>query len=164
MGYFTEKKEQGEDIETAQGTEGGNYLGVGDFIVAINRCKMGKTRAEVDFFVAEFRILKSNTDEFKIGSTACVFIQDKKEFPGMAQGNWADFFRAGLKAMCVQYDEDPAKCEYNAESADAIVGEDNILAGVIMNVEGWNKPTKGGNDFTRYRYHDMTKEAMREYL
>jgi len=147
-------------IKGAKGTEGGSYFVPGLYAVKIERCKEGKTRAEKPFFAAECKILKSNTEELKAGATASFFVLFD-EYPELSLGNVADFMNAGMQAYFIQNDvEAPANFEIDEEIADDIAGEENLLAGIILEVEAYNKKTKQGADFTRFKWKVLDKAQI----
>ena len=139
-------------IAGAKGTEGGSYFVPGLYTVKIERCKVGETRANKPFFAAECEILKSNNEELKVGASANFFVLFD-EYPELSLGNVADFMRVGMQSYFIQNDVDmPAGFEIDEEVADEIAGEENLLAGVILDVEAYNKKTKQNTDFTRFKW------------
>jgi hypothetical protein len=155
-----------KDIKGKKGTEGGSYFTEGIYLVRIERCKEGKTRGEngTPFFAGECRILESNSEEKKVGSSASVFISYAK-YPDLALADTADFMNAGMKAWCIQNGvPEEEREEVDEKTADAITGEDNILVGTIMKIEAYNKKTREKKDFTKFKYPETTLEDMKPYL
>jgi hypothetical protein len=152
------------DIKEAKGTEGGNYFEPGNYVVQIQKCKEGKTRSDKPFFAAECRIMESDNEEAKPGSLVSFFVLFD-EYPELSLGNVADFMRAGLASYMVQNGIDDVPEDHNAieldeATADEISGEENLLAGVYMNCFAFNKKTKGGNDFTRFKWTPIRKDQV----
>jgi hypothetical protein len=151
------------NIKGAKGTEGGNYFVPGNYVVRIERCKQDKTRMNKDFFAAECRILASDTEDLKVGSTASFFVLFD-EYPELSLGNVADFMNAAMKSYFAQNSmQMPEGFEVDEEVADEISGEENILAGTLIAVEAFNKKTRADTDFTRFKWTPMTKAEMAKY-
>jgi hypothetical protein len=146
------------DIGTAKGTEGGVYFKPGIYRAQIQRCKQTETRKGKPFFVAEFKILQSNNPERPVGSSVSFMVMfdlSDKEMFRLQQGNVADFMRPGLAAYAKQKKGvtlKPEEVQLDEPTADTISGVENLLAGVIVDVEAFNKPTKAGTDFTHHRW------------
>lgn len=158
-----------EDIDKAKGTEGGNYFKPGTYVVQVQKCKQDKTRNDKEFFAADCKIMASNNEEMPVGASASFFILFD-EYPDLSLGNVADFMRAGLCSFVIQKEveqelpKDHNDLPLDEVTADTISGEENILAGILVNVEAYNKTTKKGNDFTRYKWSPITKEQLQELL
>jgi hypothetical protein len=153
-----------KDIKGARGTKGGLYFVPGNYLVLINRCKLGETRKGIDFFVAETKVVWSDVEERKPGSEPSYMVTMDKD---PALGNVADFMRAGLACKAVQQlgatIEDIGEIdeiELSEEEAEEIVGEANPLAGVVMALNAFNKPTAAGKDFTRVKWAIPTDEDL----
>lgn len=141
-------------IKGQRGSQGGVYFLPGNYVVEIQRCKTGKTRKEIDFFVAECKIVESDNPERKPGSSASFMVTLDKD---PALGNIADFMRMGmwLQGRAAGLDDLPPEAdgiELDEGDADEICGEDNPFVGMEMGLEAYNKPTKAGNDFTRHKW------------
>lgn len=151
-------------IKGAKGTEGGTYFVPGNYTVRVEKCKEGETRANKPFFAAECRILASNCEELKVGATASFFILFD-EYPELSLGNVADFMNAAMKSYFIQHTmQIPDGFEVDEEIANEISGEENILAGTILDVEAYNKQTKGGTDFTRFKWTPVTPEKLLQFV
>lgn len=157
-------------IREAKGTEGGNYFKPGNYVVMIERCKEGETRHAIPFFVAECRILKVDIDDpnLVVGRVAAFFVKFD-EYPELSLGNVGDFMTAGMKSWFLQHNEPVPEGFFgpgvSEETADAIVSEENILAGTVLAVEAYNKDTKSGNPFTRFRWLPLkSHEDYAQYL
>jgi len=157
MGVFT-------NIKGAKGTEGGQYFVPGNYVVRIDRCKQAQTRMGKDFFAAECKILASDTEELRVGSTASFFVLFD-EYPDLSLGNVADFMNSCMRSFAQQNNMDlPEGYEVDEEDAEAISGPPNTLAGTIIGVEAYNKKTRAGSDFTRFKWHPMSKSEAEKYV
>jgi hypothetical protein len=151
MGIFS-------NIDSAKGSEKSNYFLPGVYTAEIQRCKQGRTRKGVDFFVAEFKLLESSNPERAAGSSVSYMVMlpagdDEKMRLGL--GNVADFMRAGLAAFAAQTEGvtmEPSTVPLDEETAEKVTGEENMLAGVVIKAEAFNAPTKAGTDFTRLKW------------
>lgn len=158
MGHFAKIKGQSS-------TKGGAYFQPGNYVVQIQRCKMGQTRKEVDFFVAECKIVESDNDELRPGSEGSFMVTMDKD---PALGNIADFMRMGIWLAAREEGKTAAELgsvdaiPLDEEDADEIVSEENPLAGLLMGLYAYNKPTRAGNDFTRHKW--ITPEEARENI
>jgi hypothetical protein len=86
------------------------------------------------------------------------------EYPDLSLGNVADFMNIAMQSYFVQNEMAPPEgFEVDEEIANEIAGEENILAGTMVAVEAFNKKTKAGNDFTRYKWSPITAEQVAEY-
>lgn len=151
-------------IKNAKGTEGGSYFVPGMYTVRVEKCKEGETRANKPFFAAECRILASNNEEMKVDSTASFFILFD-EYPELSLGNVADFMNAAMQSYFIQNKmEIPEGFVVDEEIANEISGEENILAGTIVDVEAYNKKTKSNTDFTRFKWTPITKEKLQQFV
>lgn len=139
------------NIKNARGSRS-LYFQPGKYRVRIERCKYGKTRKGVDMFVAETEVLESDSETLVVGTKPSFLVTLDKD---PALGNIADFMRVGLATLSAMHGEIvvPDSVELEEEVAEEIVGEDNILAGVELNVYAYNKPTKAGHDFTRVEFN-----------
>lgn len=167
MGFWDRHKN--DDIKNARGTKGGVYFTPGNYLVRIDRCKEISTRGQKDVFIAECTVLESDNDKTTKGSHPSVYIEDNPAYPNMALGNIADLMRAALASKADQLGaerpEDPEEIEIDMDVAKAVTGDDNILAGVILQVNAFNKKTLKDKDFTRLAYTvpDNVKALQEKY-
>jgi hypothetical protein len=162
MGYWDKK-----DIGKAKGTEGGLYFKPGKYLAQIQRCKMIETQKKHEAFVAEFKIIETDVEDpnLQAGAEPSYFVDMDGEYPDLSLGNVADIMRAGLASLAEQHGEEhpvPDQIELSDEIANAITEEDNLLAGVYLDVYAFNKPTRAGNDFTRFKWR--IPENLKEIL
>lgn len=143
----------------AKGSEGGVYFLPGNYLAEIQRCKLAATRKKRDFFVAEFKIVKSDNPERKPGALVSFMVmldKDDDEAYRMQLGNVADFMRVGLSAFAKQtenVDMKPEDVPLDDETAEVkVCGQENMLAGTLLDVHAFNKPTKAGTDFTHHKW------------
>jgi hypothetical protein len=154
MGYWTNRKEK---INDARGTQGGLYFVPGNYIAQIQRCKMIETRDKDEAFVCEFKVIETDVEDknLKPGSQPSYFVNMDGKFPDLSLGNVADIMRAGLASLAEQHGEEHEpqdEIEITDEIADAITEEQNLLAGVFLQVYAFNKPTRENKPFTRIKW------------
>jgi len=150
MGVFS-------NINEAHGTEGGLYFGPGNYVVRINRCKMVESHTGAIMFIAETTVIESDNETLKKGMEPAYTVKMGGEYPKLALGNVADFMRAALASMADALGEDRpediADVEVDEAIADAITGEENLVAGVFLTLKAFNKVTKKTQkDFTRTKW------------
>ena len=153
MGFWD--KVSDKDINNAKGSEGGEYLPPGNFVIQVLRCKEKTTRGKEEAFIAELLVVESDNENMPVGKMPALFIKDIPEFPELALGNVADFIRAGLVSMSEQHDEEcpPVdEIELTKELGKSVTGTDNLLAGVFLTAYAYNKKTRKDKDFTRYKW------------
>lgn len=154
-----------KDMNDARSTKGGVYFKPGNYVVRVLRCKELVTRAKDEAFIAECEVLDSDNPECPVGQRPALYIEKNDAYPTLWLGNVMDFVRAGMSSMAVQAgDEAPEKIELTKEIAEAVTGEENLLAGVILLVHAYNTVTKGkGANFTRFEWTVPDKAAIDEY-
>ena len=155
MSFWKTIEEKGTKINDARSTQGGLYFAPGNYTAQIQRCKMIRTLAGEDAFVVEFRVIKSDVAVLGPGSEPSYYVGMGGKYPALSLGNVADLMRAGLAALAISAGEEhpPIKqIELDTLTCESITGADNILAGVILDVYAFNKPTKDGSDFTRIKW------------
>lgn len=145
---------QDQDIKTARGTRGGVYFKPGNYTAQIVRCKEIETRGKDVAFIAEFEIVESDNPECPVGYRPSFYVADDPEYPTMALGNIMDFLRAGLASLATAQGDpiDPEDVQVDKEIAESSTGEENLLAGAFVRVYAYNKPTRKGNDYTRFEW------------
>jgi hypothetical protein len=127
-------------INEARYSEGGIYVLPGVFRFEIQKCKSGHTRAQVPFFVAELAVLESNNPERPVGSSCSYMVTLDKE---PALGNIRHF----CAVACGSDIEEVGEAE-----VEAIVAENNPLAGVKIRCSAVNITTKKGQPFTKCKF------------
>lgn len=155
MGFWDRLEEN--DFNQARGTQGGLYFKPGNYLVQIQRCKMITTQQNHEAFVAEFKVIETDVEDpnLKPGAEPSYFVDMDGKYPELALGNVADITRAGLASLaCMHGEEHPPieQIELTKEVGKAVTGKDNLLAGVYLSVYAFNKPTREGNDFTRFKW------------
>lgn len=156
-----------KDMNEARSTKGGVYFKPGNYVVRVHRCKELVTRAKDEAFIAECEVLDSDNPECAVGQRPALYIEKNSAYPTLWLGNVMDFVRAAMASMAVQNGDEappPESIELTKEVAEAVTGEDNLLAGSILMVHAYNTKTKGkGADFTRFEWTVPDKEALDQY-
>lgn len=144
MGLFT-------GIKDAKYSEGGIYFLPGNYLVRVDKAKVGKTRKDVPFFVTETTILESDNPERKRGSSCSWMCMGDK-----------DAFLGNVKNFCAIATEiDDA--DVDEAGVELIVSEDNPLGGTILRVQATNIKTREGKDFTKVIWKMSTPEERAPY-
>ncbi len=145
-----------QNINNAKGSRGGQYIKPGNYTVKVMRCRMVKNYKKNTNFIAELLVVESDNDELGIGTEPSFVINLDSDYPDLALGNVADFMRAGLASLADQHNEtrpsDIDEVPIDEETADAVAGEQNLLAGAFLTAKAWNHETRKGNDFTRIKW------------
>jgi hypothetical protein len=151
MGFFAESN---LNVREATPTAGGLYFQPGNYTVEIQRVKMVKSQTNgKDFFAVETRVIESDNEKLGPESKPSWLVELPGQYPETAMGNVKDFLLAGYTYLAQQAGEDaPGVQDIGDEEADAVIGEDNLFAGAILQVTAFNKVTRKGNDFTRVRW------------
>jgi hypothetical protein len=155
-------KVDSQELNGAESTQGGLYFKPGNFLVQVQRCKEFKDQQKHDIFIAEFKILDSDSDNpnLQVGAEPTFYVDMDGKWPKLALGNVADFMRAGLSSLAAQHEEDvPATIELTKEIGESVTGAENLLTGVLLQVNCYNKPTKAGGDFTMHKWRVPEKVA-----
>jgi hypothetical protein len=151
MGIFAKK-----NIGNARGSRGGLYLEPGNYVVQVQRCKEETGFKGDEFFITELEVIESNVEKLPPGSAPSYVVNMKGKFPDLALGNCADFMRAGFASLADQSGEDRPSdiddIELDDDMAEAVISEENLLAGVFLSVKAWHKDTRDGGVFTRVKW------------
>lgn len=139
-----------KEFEKASSTQGGLYFKPGNYLVQIQRCKMITTRDKHEAFIAEFKVHESDNAELPINSEPALYIDMDGKFPESALGDVKEFMEAGLSSLAKQHGVHVE--EATPQLAKAITEEENLLAGAWLSVNAYNKLTKSGGDFTRFKW------------
>lgn len=143
----------------------------GNYVVEIQRCKTGKTRKDVPFFVAECMVLEcdelAKANDRNVGNEMSYMITMDKD---PALGNVADFMRMGLWIKALEQDalnqlptshgdkpRNAGEIDIDNDLAEMICGEENPLAGLRMGLHAFNKMTLAGRDFTRTKWTSVAE-------
>jgi hypothetical protein len=154
------------DIKGKTGSSGGQYLSEGLYVVQVERCKqdVSKKQDHKPYFAAELKVLESNNEEIKVGTSRSFVVKFKGEYPELDLGNVADFMNAAMKSWFVQQGMPvPDGFEVDEETAEDICGEENVLAGTILPVEVQNIKTKKQNDFSKHKWGLATPELLARF-
>ena len=150
-----------DKFKNAQMSKGsGNYIQAGGHILQIETCKFDATRKGIDFFAAEFTILKTDSDHPNMK-------------PGMhvswlAMGD-QDAYAGNVKRfICGVYGVDEA--EINDMTSDdfenlmnEITKEKQVFANKLVRVEAKIVKTRAGNDFTRVDFYEIPESDYPKY-
>lgn len=129
-----------DKVKEGRVSEGGTYPLPGAYLTEVMKCKTGKTRAGVDFFVVELYIHESNNDARRVGTLMDYYIGMDKE-PSL--GNVKAFVMAA--ANCPEE-------EVNGDAIRLIVSDANPLKGTKLRLSATNIKTKAGRDFTKCKF------------
>lgn len=148
MGFFADNN---LNVGDASPTAGGLYFQPGQYKVRVDRVKMVKSQTNGrDFFTVETTVLESDNEKLPEGRKPSWLVELPGKFPETALGNVKNFLLAGYGYLAKQAGEpEPTIAAIGNDEADAATGEENILAGVVLDVNAFNKVTKAGSDFTR---------------
>lgn len=138
-------------VNEARATEGGRYFEPGNYVVLINRIKHGETRKGVDFFVVETKVLESDCAAIPAGSECSWMVTLDKD---AALGNIKSFAMAATGCADNEVDE---------AGILELVSDRQPLAGQVMRVEAFNKPTRDGKPFTRVKWLAPTDVEAARY-
>lgn len=143
MGYFS-------GIGDVKTTNSNPYFVPGQFVLKVEKTAVGEsTRAgKGAFFVSEFHILESNTQERPPGTTVADI-----QFFSKGEISLANIKRVvGAILAC-----DPN--EVTEEVMEKVTeGEGTLLAGRYVYCNAYNIVTQKGNDFTRLDFRPLTEE------
>jgi hypothetical protein len=114
-------------------SSGGNKFKVGNYLVMVNRFFSKESRKEVDMCILECKILVSDNQQMRPGSSAdCLYMSDQ-------EASVADLKRVLMVALD---EEDPG--EITEESIEKIEKEETLI-GLILKVEAYEYVTKKNN-------------------
>ena len=163
MGFWDKIDE--DKMKDARSTQGGVYFTPGRYpVVQVLRCKMIKTQERHDAFIAECRILvaddtytKKEGEEapLQAGDEPALYVDMDGKYPDLSLGNVMDFMRAGLASLAEQHGQEHPpveQIEVGKDEANSVTGAENLLAGVLLSVTAFNKPTREGRNFTRIKW------------
>jgi len=126
-----------DGIDNVSSNQGGNWLKEGKHRLRINALKMPQGLHTGDNFIAELTVVKSTSME--AGSTVS-WVRNITKHKDMALAD----IKAFLAAAAGVDEETVTKA-----GAMAAVGEDQPLAGKMIECEAFQRPTKSGGEFTR---------------
>lgn len=134
-------------IEQAQVGQGGVYFLEGLYKVEMLRVFTMRSRKGDDLFIAETKILESDQEERRVGTTCSWVVSMKQD---AAMGNIKGFIAAanGIDPN----DKDKVDAEVTEEAAEFVVSAENPLKGVTMGLECVPIKTRAGNPFTLHKW------------
>lgn len=132
MGLFSGMKD-------AQYSDGGVYLLDGNYVLEITELKSGTTRQDLNYFVAECKILQSTNPARKPGTVVSWFVGIKKDTPALA-----DIKR--FLAVCGEVED----TEVDDAAAEMSVSDEQPFAGRVLRAAATTITTKKNKrDFTK---------------
>lgn len=125
-----------------------NYVIPSHFLALITRCKIGKNRKDEGFFVVEMQVIHNcepdKYERMKYGH------QPGEEVSHMMMSKH-DSFLGNVKGF-ISNTLDMPDDDIGEEEALTVSGDDQPLAGTVIEVVARNTVTKAGNDFTVVNY------------
>lgn len=139
-------------VGDARATQGGRWFDPGgEYVVQVQRVKSDKTRLGVVFFVVECKIVESNKDTLPERAEASWMVTLDKD---AALGNINEFV---CKATgCEPHEVDEAGIEQ-------LIGQKQPLAGHLMRLSTYNKPTKAGKPFTHHKWAPLNETEQQTF-
>lgn len=139
-------------ISGVKATQGSNYLRAGHYYMLLRGVKLGQNRKGRDFVAIEMTCLHVFDDDNGRGhkineDTTHMLMCDSDPF----LPNFKAFVSAAL---------DCDESEINEESCIEITGNDQPLAGLVVEVQGTEIVTQKGNPFTRISYKGAVSEDL----
>lgn len=137
------------DLKGKKSGYNSNYLTPGTYKIKINRCKSGRTgdhNGNKEFFAVEGEVLESSGEEALEAGAKCDWFVDLSRYRDSGLGEIADFARHGLHAYATQVAGADPGCSPDdidpSDDMDAICGEENSLAGVVLTAFATRKDGK----------------------
>lgn len=124
-------------IEKAETSKGGVYLLPGNYLLGLRAAKAGRSRNNVDFFVAELEILASDNEERKVGS--------KVSWMSMKNN---DAFLGNVKAFAAAAFGIPEE-KVTEKKIEELISDDQPREGTQIKAQAQNVKTRAGKDFTK---------------
>ena len=149
MGLFSGRNLNDKSSSTRRPTFSGRHR------IKINRCEERKG-FQGESSIVEYTIVRSTNPEATPETTGS-WVQNYTKDPQwreMKEGNLADFIRAGLTTLGIINDE-PFEGTFEDSEVDAIFGEDQIFAGLEIDLEVTDVPvaSKPGKTFPKHDFH-----------
>lgn len=131
-------------ISSAKFNEGGIYFLKGNYLIRVDKVKVGTTRMGIEFFVVECTILESDNPERKPKSSVSWLCMSDK-----------DLYLANINHFCSIACDIPSE-EVDEAGVELVVSEENPLAGTILRVQATDIKTRAGKDFTKVVWKQPT--------
>lgn len=140
-----------DKIKEAKSSSGGVYFLPGTYALECRVNKVGKTREQRPFFVAEFTILESSNAERPVGTSVSLMVMMDKNLE-TALGNIKGYVAALF---------DMPELEVDEAGVEALIAAGNPGAGLKVRAIASNIKTKALKDFTKVQFepYEKTKTA-----
>lgn len=141
-----------KNFNEVKATKGGNWLLPGNYLLQVQRCLESTSDANgKEFFIAEFVVLESDNEKIKSESEVSWVVNYEGQFPKLALQNIKGFAEAAFASLAVA-NGDQFVDDVGQEHMDAVLGEENCLAGVYVTAKAFDKATRDGGTFTRINW------------
>jgi hypothetical protein len=173
-------------VRNSKATGGGNYFEPDfDWAVLINAVKHIETRDEKDAFIVECKVLETDCEKVRPGQERSFYCDMTKD---AAPGNVRHFVEVATEQMtgeplgtvpcescdgkgvvgkketeCPDCDGEGNVSEIDEAGILEIVGNDQPMAGLIIGLTTYNKPTRAGNPFTRHKWTLIDPKGLKKY-
>ncbi len=117
-------------IDEAQVGSGGVYFQPGKYVVELLKVFVMRGRNNVDFFIAECRVVESDNEKHPVGHKASWVVKLGQE---MAMPNIKGFIAAANEID--PHDDETVNAEVKAEVVEYAVSDDNPLAGIHVGLQ-----------------------------
>ncbi len=133
-----------DNIETAKTTEGGNWVRPGRYRAMLGEIKMVTNRKKVELMAIESTITEvidnAGGSGHRVGEEIVHFLKVSLD---SFLGNAKQFISASLGCLA---------SDVQAAQADTVVGDEQPLAGIVVEFTANNIKTGSGNTFTKVMY------------
>lgn len=143
MGIF--KKLEGLDVKPTRG-----YFGEGNATIKLEKMFIKEKRDGGEAFIAEFKVLDSESGSMVQGSNQSFYRELAGKFPELAL---KQIYRL-VEACCEAVDGEDAPA-ITEELMEKVCGEDNPLAGAKLNVVGTKKTSQKGKDYLDLQFYPI---------
>ena len=141
-----------QDIKKAKDRDGsGSYLKPGIHHVKINRVKQGKNWKKKNFFAVECEIVESTCEDYTTGTSVDWYVNLDGQYPDSALTDVKEFLATAAQQLALndgnEVTRDEVKEQLTEDDFNAMVGEEQVLAGLELQAEGL--PPKEGKKFVK---------------
>lgn len=132
-----------------------NYLSPGEYLLRVDKCKVGESRKKQGFVAVEFTVVHafSSDSKHKAGEEVTWMLMTHHD-------SWQGDFKAFLSAISNTPED-------RIEDNDGlqVVSEAQPLSGYVIKANVWTKQTKAGIDFTKVNWKETpTPEQVSRIL
>lgn len=142
MGIFA--KLDGMEVKPDRG-----YLGEGGATIQLEKMFILDKRDGAQAFIAEFKVLESDSNAMPVGSVRSFY----KALPGPFPELTLKSIHKLVSACCEAFDGE--RPDVNEELVTKVCGEDNPLAGVKLNYVGTAKVSQKNKPFTDQQFYPI---------